>query len=499
MHATGQARHDRGLCRPREAWQACYDRASALAIDSVRAARQRRDTTREARLLVETIPVMSEICDGGKLGAACYFAGRLMIATAINDTVAQRRSTELYQAGCLAPRPSAAACNGLGDAFAYGLGRKPSFDSALYYFHRGCVEGNATACARAGARYEQVGELGPATMDSSRRLSRLGCIGGSAIGCVSVASDLSREIERTTPAAYGKRRYEQVRDSAMQLDSAACVWGSRVGCTHLAIDYTRGFGRANPDSARFYYNLACVDSLPPATGRSAKRTIPVMKGMQQQGVACDNLGDLLLQNPAWMPPFVTDSGQRIVPPDRQAALAYYRLGCSALEPNACVDLARADSGLNATESLFLFTNACFNGSGYGCDNAGLQLVSRFIDTASAVTYLHRSCNLGDTNGCNNLGVVEERLDSQNVAMKYYRRACDADNKDGCHNLGLRLEFFLHMPELALTFYTRSCDLRDVDGCRRAIAAFNSLQRFDAEARYRTIICELSAAECKRKS
>ena len=76
-HASGQERHDRAHCRPREAWQACYDRASALAIDSVRAARQRQDTTREARLLLEMIPVMSEICDGGKLGAACYFAGRL--------------------------------------------------------------------------------------------------------------------------------------------------------------------------------------------------------------------------------------------------------------------------------------------------------------------------------------------------------------------------------------------------------------------------------------
>jgi TPR repeat protein len=170
-----------------------------------------------------------------------------------------------------------------------------------------------------------------------------------------------------------------------------------------------------------------------------------------------------------------------------------------MEPAACVDMARNDSSLSTTERLFLFATACLNGSGYGCDNAGLQLSTLFVDSTSAGNYLYRSCQLGDPNGCNNLGVLKERSDSEGVALKYYRQACEASNSFGCNNLALRLEFGYHSPELAVGYYARACELRTLDSCRRAIAAFDKLGRFDEEARYRAIACQLFASECKRKT
>ena len=496
---TGQSSRTPDRCQPNEAWQACYDRATQLVLGQVKAARARHDTLRENRLLRGLIPVMSRICTGGSLGPACYFAGRLTLAFSINDSAAQRRSADLFRTGCLAePNPSAAACNGLGDAFGYGLGRPSRADSAMFYFHRGCVNGNATACSRAASRYVQEPELGPAAVDSTNRLWRLGCTGGSAIGCVGLASTLASQLDTLTPERVGTHRYEQLRDSVMALDSLGCWAGSRVGCNRYAFDFTRTLGRTNMDSARFYYSVACSDSLP-VSRLGAKRGYPVMRGRQAQGQGCDYLADLLLLNPSPLTPYLLASGRRVTPPDPALALSYYRLGCSFMEPTACVDMARNDSSLSTTERLFLFANACLNGSGYGCDNAGLQLASLFVDSASAGKYLRRSCDLGDPNGCNNLGVLQERRDSERVALKYYRQACDANNSFGCNNLGLRLEFGYHSPELAVGYYARACELRTLDSCRRAIAGFEKLGRFDEEARYRTIACQLFASECKRKA
>lgn len=497
--ASGQAPRRADSCQAGESWQACYDRATQVVLGEVKVARTRHDTLQQSRLLRGLIPMMSRACTGGSLGPACYFAGRLTLAFSINDAAAQRRSADLFETGCLAgSTPSAAACNGLGDAFAYGLGRASRADSAMFYFHRGCINGNATACARAASRYVQEPELGPAAADSTDRLWRLGCTGGSAIGCVGLAAILFAQLDTLTPERLGKHRYEQLRDSAIALDSLGCWSGSRVGCNRYAFDFTRPLGRANMDSARFYYEIACADSVP-FSRVAPKRPYPVMRGRQMQGQGCDNLADLLSIDPSPLSPYVLASGRRISPPDPALALTYYRLGCSAMEPAACVDMARNDSSLSTTERLFLFATACLNGSGYGCDNAGLQLSTFFVDSTSAGNYLYRSCQLGDPNGCNNLGVLKERSDSEGVALKYYRQACEASNSFGCNNLALRLEFGYHSPELAVGYYARACELRTLDSCRRAIAAFDKLGRFDEEARYRTIACQLFASECKRKT
>jgi TPR repeat protein len=494
VRAGAQGLPAAGGCDSHETPEVCYRRTLEIAVDSVQGARARGDTVRRNALKRQAIAMMIQTCQRG-LGAGCYLAGRVVFDAGLGDLLAETRSADLFRDGCFAAHRSGSACEGLAEAYGYGLGRPANSDSAEALFRDACVLQNATACMQSGSLLAAAPAFDSAGIALGQKLLRAACTAESMLGCIDMAYYMDQRLERTTPAAFGSQRYAQLRDSSVQLYRRACEAGSPLGCSNLGVDFDGALGRpAEPDSAIFYYQVACQEPVQAAEAGTHPSpnasSAPVMKGVRGRGAACNNLGYLLT------------SGQ-FARPDTQAALAYFEQGCVAFSLDACVnrirlDSARGRSTLTPYERIAFVARACFEGSGYGCDNLGWILDKTLGDSGRAGMYYGRACDLGDSNGCNNLGFLNEDRDSTNRALKYYRRACNLRNSLGCNNMGSLLDLGLHQPDLALPYYTRACELGRNAGCRNAIAGLARQQKYAEEARYRTIFCRNDATECKDK-
>lgn len=78
-------------------------------------------------------------------------------------------------------------CGDLGVIYAseYG-GRKANYSTAMDYFEKACLSGNAIACANMGLLYESGNYRGRKNYEKARSAYEKYCSGGSAIGCTNL-------------------------------------------------------------------------------------------------------------------------------------------------------------------------------------------------------------------------------------------------------------------------------------------------------------------------
>jgi len=83
--------------------------------------------------------------------------------------------------------------------------------------------------------------------------------------------------------------------------------------------------------------------------------------------------------------------------------------------------------------------------GIDCENKGLEYVSSGEEPGyrKARAYFEKACQLGESEGCNNLAFLNANgrggEQSYTLAYRYWKKACDMGNQLGCTNLGLAKE------------------------------------------------------------
>jgi len=91
----------------------------------------------------------------------------------------------------------------------------------------------------------------------------------------------------------------------------------------------------------------------------------------------------------------------------------------------------------------------------------------------ANTFFSKSCDSGEADGCNNLGVLY--VTEEGVKQDYFKaktlftKACDSGKADGCTNLGNLYYNGLGVQQdnfKAKTLYIKACDSGSDEGCRK---------------------------------
>jgi TPR repeat protein len=445
---------------------------------------------------------LREQCRRGD-GDACYVAG--VAAGQGAGPEAEREASDLFHRGCfLAERPSGAACNRVGEEYAFGFGRPVNRDSALASFLRGCDLRNATACfrvdARAGARIADAQEIPrPLRVAIGDSLTLLACELGSPGGCVNAAFQVERELRETPPHERGTPAYQRSLRWVRDMYRESCGDGQWTACVNIGVNFRDGLSGfpANADSARHYFSLVCYGT--------SDRTDSTAIG---HGMGCEYLGDILI-------------GQARSAADTAAALAFYERGCSLLWGAACARYAVVgffSRQVPSYRALIRAVVSCHEGSGEACLAAG-QLYGEpfFSDVARSEQYYAQSCSLQHAWGCISLAsTLAERATELsrgpsretetavrrrrylNDAVKYYRRACDLELGAGCRRLAELVGSELDIAADPQQLYVRACDTGDAAGCWEAMRLARRGNVPVDEGLYRTRACDLDAVYCKQK-
>lgn len=421
------------------------------------------------------------VCDRG-LGDACYVAGRMTAAEMAGVTRAlatpATRAARLFAKGCQADRPSGAACNALGLAPSYAP-EDFKEDSALHYLRRGCEMQNPTACVRAALRMNDWPGAAARTPTLPAALAHTACAGGSPEGCVAVAN---RAAQRLSPAGAGRlsaaqrREREAVRDGYRQ----ACRAGLPTACTRLGATFgpeDPAFS-ANPDSARFYLEMACSGQ-----GGLWKDDPPRLG----DGAGCTEAGHQRVHAAATRA-------------DTAAAVPHFDAGCALLDSHGCADLAYygfLTESVPGHLALLRAVAACYEKVGYGCWVAGFLYQQPGLDDVEQVEpYHHRACRLDYGPGCAELGRLLAE-DGRPEALKYLRRACALRDGAGCRMYGEQL-VENDLAERADVFVLRGCALGDAEACWEAMEQARESQDAVREGEYRSRACRLDPYFCKLK-
>lgn len=114
------------------------------------------------------------------------------------------------------------------------------------------------------------------------------------------------------------------------------------------------------------------------------------------------------------------------------ASLFILLGCS----NTSVKLAPANAPAQEPVSSSICSDAT------ECENKGLECASGGEESGyrRARLYFLRACELGDSEGCNNIAFLNANArggpQSYTLAYKYWAKACEMGNQRGCSNLEL---------------------------------------------------------------
>ena len=162
-----------------------------------------------------------------------------------------------------------------------------------------------------------------------------------------------------------------------------------------------------------------------------------------------------------------------VPPQPKTPASPDATPPSSSEPLYEQGLALYKSG-NLSRAAELFQNGCNIGERQGCNNLGLMYyrgegVAK--DLNRAANLFKRACDAGGPGGCMNLGLMyvkgEEVPKDPDRAANLFKRACDANLAAGCTNLGLMYAKGEYVPQdfnRAAALYTRGCDGGNALGC-----------------------------------
>lgn len=356
-------------CAPGESAEDCYRRALALAADST------DGLSREARMELHrrALPLMYASCERGH-APACFGAGIEFRILNPEDTVAHRLSADLFERGCEVRRPSGSACNALGEAYAYRLGRPYDEQQAARAFVRGCELNHATACFRAGRRVAAAAGADPVRLAEAARMAGKSCRLGSPTGCIDQAMKTQDSLRLVAEKEHDTPRFRARRDAVVRTYTEACAANFYIACTNLAAMLQGGdlYTRADPDSARRIYERAC---------NGGKQ-----RPERGAGVACAYLAGLMREQGA---------------PD-SVVVALLREGCRLPSPDACILLAKDSTrdrrpSVPADEAAVLAGTACFQRFAEGCHVAAV--LSAPLNPDAARRFYLRGCELGYQDSC----------------------------------------------------------------------------------------------------
>lgn len=482
-------------CPAAESVDSCLTRALSIADTAFRRPdTEGGDVGIGRTALTRPLQLLQDVCDRG-LGDGCYFRGRFLFATpslfqsdTAIDAVA-RNAAALFRSGCVAARPSGAACNSAGDAFRLGIGLASDPDSALAYYHRGCQLGHPTACSGEAARLAERPEMGPGRFEIAYRQSVRACEMGSPSACGSAAAYRAARLAATPPGLRGTQGFLRQRAELLNEHRRICNAGRGLlaSCAALGAMYSDPrFGVVHRDSSTRYYNLGCTGTTRSVRGR------PRPGGRLGSGQACGGLAALALAT---------------TPPDSAAAHSLYGTGCELFDAESCVGSGQtlrpdAQGGSGTDAKLHQFVSACIalEASSAGCEAAGATFARELGDTAQAKRFYRRACDLGNGLGCVALGTLERGPQGDSAAVQtYYRRGCVLGAGSACVGLAQVLLDRFADDERAERLMRHGCQLGSAAGCWRAMLAFIQAGDEENSAVYRTAACRLSRAYCKRSN
>lgn len=458
-------------CKRNETARQCYERALAVAADSVRAQQARGATAAAERSLSLGAALMNDACERGE-STACYYYARLTDEGLASDSVQARRSADLYAEACGNADPVADACHRLGDAFAYGLGRPTDSELAVAYYERGCRLGSGSSCQKASVRYDErtaagwtVSGLSRAQRSAlAREYAERGCAFGSPNSCVTAGWHRGWSSESDLEEVGAAER-----ESLRLLFTSACASGNTAGCNNLGVLFKNGWLKvpAAADSARHYFQRACT-----GTGDDARH-----------GLGCENLGDMFASG-------------RTGSANPDSARFYYAAGCELQHAGACRELAdiRPDS-LYLTEDMAVLSVACME-SGEACVSAGYLAETALGDLETARFFYLRACSAGDGVGCSNLAGSRFNIDTgRSHAVKYARLGCDLREAAACERMHGQL--FGLDSGLAGYYRDRACELGGLWSCAES-SRISETQGISLSGLHSGLVAQLAVPDSVRR-
>jgi TPR repeat protein len=329
-----------------------------------------------------------------------------------------------------------------------------------------CADGDARACADAGALYMKGGEGVTADLKMAAGYLRQACeTPGMARSC----SNLGIVYASTDGPGQDLGR-------AADYYRRGCDGGDMQGCTDLGVAYADGKGvDADEAQARSFYRKGCDGDY----GRGCTRLGALyMHGSDEDGkkalalvrkgcddgdaLGCDAVGEAFY------------SGYS-VEKDPSQAMAFYQKGCDGGIGNSCVRL-----GLGSTESgaqAALYQKGCDYGDALGCLFGGQSYSNGTNlpkDLAKAFVLFKKGCDGGRADACYEVGKAYDSGEGvekdAKLAVEFERKSCEDERDEGilaCVELGRHYQDGTGVdknPAKAAEFYAKSCDGNLTSAC-----------------------------------
>lgn len=167
----------------------------------------------------------------------------------------------------------------------------------------------------------------------------------------------------------------------------------------------------------------------------------------------------------------------------EKARPFYKRACDIGQSAACAKLKGLDEPPEAVAAGAPAGAAgggtalemCEGGDGAVCNDLGLYSVrgeNGFErDMAKARGFFEKACDLGESEGCNNLGFMFQSGDGVEIdevkARDLYATSCDNGNVDGCAKLGFLLDngqYHVRDRDRAQLVLEKACKLGSLEGC-----------------------------------
>jgi TPR repeat protein/predicted Ser/Thr protein kinase len=446
--------------------------------------------------LVAEFRAQLSACDHGGHDACAEVANMYELGRGVAPN--PERALSLAKDACA--HDSALACRYAGD-FQTGTDLK----AVIAAWSRACELGSAHACGDL-AKYRAQGIGGPPDSAAAKtlgdrhlKLAHEGCERGDQDSCYTLATAIASD----DPAR-----------SAL-LAETACLHGFPDACSGAAHDYLTGKGvQVDLAHATELYERACAHRLGEAYVEYAFELVvgdlgkpdPV-RAVAMARDACDHLGEVNCVGLATF--YMRGFG---VPQDPALAASLFERACNAGLPLACAvagDDALA-SVVNASKRTRLLTRACELGEAQGCANLG-QVAWKAGDFPEAYSKFQRGCQLSESKlGCS--GVAELMFTGQGTARDpegaraLLDRSCHAGDHQSCRKLGDRLRDGKDVPRSpvdALDAYDRACQMSNGLACRSAAAMLEDASSGltpdpERAEKYRKRGCAQRPDECGKK-
>lgn len=316
---------------------------------------------------------------------------------------------------------------------------------------KNCNNGNARSCYILGAFYDKQQDF-----KKSMKFYEKACKNDYADACVILG--IFYENGKGIKQDY-KKAEKLYQKACASFDNGNVL--SLYGCHNLGVLYKKAPSGIKQDlqAANTLFAKACKtkDELQvPSNCSSCKATIDTMRTFGCMDLAYAYLNGIGIQQ------------------DTQKALELWQIACDNKDFKACFNIAatyyngeKTQNNLKQAEKIWLET--CEKGAADSCLGVALLYTQNgTAPTKKAMPFLEKACNLGNANGCYNLGVVyhQGEITPKNLkkARALYELACNGGESFGCHNLANIFDDENNYQAANELFY-KACDMGVNMACR----------------------------------